>query len=419
MKSNKKLSNIYSNLHIGLYTYIIGIRDLASTLLVIMGSDKMFNKLSVKVPNNYKETYIKEIVQSNAKNIIVLGLIILAVQIGTYVYGLFVPFTQDADIMGTYYLFYRLTLIIDISLMAVLVFAYKKYGVEHKFTKVMMVIYLFLIHKWAMASAVFDQFQGEGVTIYFFSMFFIVILVNLTLTQTLMLFGSGYIAFVQLLKVYEPMIGDRSEVIMATGQFILFGIVIGHYIRELRKKNFIQQQSLEVMNKDLEFLSYYDPLSGLHNRRKWENEYYLMYKAAVNDNKLAGIIIIDIDYFKEYNDTYGHVEGDHVIKVVSNVVLSVMDGKHANVGRYGGDEFIISVYDMSNNEIIESIKCIKDSLRLRKIENINSKSSSELTLSIGWRNIIPEIGDQEWDLVAYADSDLYLQKKHRKLRNVN
>lgn len=379
----------------------------------------MLNKLSVKVPNDYKDAYIKEVVQSNAKNIIVLGLIILAVQIGTYVYGLYVPFTEDVDIMGTYYLFYRLTLLVDISLMTILIYTYKKNGVQHDFTKIMMVIYLFLIHKWAMASAVFDQFQGEGVTIYFFSMFFIVILVDLTISQTLMLFGSGYIAFIQLLLFYKPMIGDRTEVILATGQFILFGIIIGHYISELRKKNFIQQKSLEVMNKDLEFLSYYDSLSGLYNRRKWENEYYLMYKAAISENKLTGIIIIDIDYFKEYNDTYGHVEGDKVIKIVSNVLLSVMDGKNVNIGRYGGDEFIISLYDMSNAEIIECIKCIKDSMRLRKIENINSKSSSMLSLSIGWRNIIPEIGDKEWDLVAYADSDLYLQKKYRKLRNVN
>lgn len=379
----------------------------------------MFNNIIMRVPAKYKKEYENHIKESNIKNIIILGLVILVVQLVTYVYGLAYPFTNDVEVMNVYYFYYIASLFFDVFFMVVLILLVKNLGMKSNLTAYMMVFYLMLIHKWAMSTAIFDQFQGEGITVYFFSMFFIVILVDLSLVQMSLLFGSGYILFIQLLYFYSGQIGDSSEVIQAAGQFILFSIIIGYYIHLLRRKNFLQNESLKEMNKELEYLSYYDSLSGLYNRRKWELEYYLMHKDAVEEKKRIGMIIIDIDCFKQFNDTYGHVQGDKIIKTVSSVLTTVMDDQNANIGRYGGDEFVISIYDKDNQSIEKLISIINESIERKKILNKNALNSKYLTLSIGWKNIIPDEGDSEWDLVSFADRDLYIQKKYRTLKHVN
>jgi len=144
-----------------------------------------------------------------------------------------------------------------------------------------------------------------------------------------------------------------------------------------------------------------------------------MFKEAVEEKKLIGLIIIDIDYFKQFNDAYGHVQGDEIIKIVSNVLTNIIPDQNANIGRYGGDEFVVSIYNMDNESMTKLVQKINDSIESMKIINKNALDNKYLTLSIGWKNIIPEPEDGEWDLVSYADRDLYLQKKHRKLKHVN
>lgn len=174
-----------------------------------------------------------------------------------------------------------------------------------------------------------------------------------------------------------------------------------------------EKERMERQNQILMHEASIDPLTQLANRAllSQKAEYFLA-KAQKNGASL-GVEMLDIDFFKELNDTYGHQQGDHCLQLLAGI-LSSISGKHIFAARYGGDEFMVIYYGMSDQEILEKAAHIRDSILQMKIRNEHSKGSDYLSVSQGIMNSVPTPGNRIWDFTYGADYALYQMKQTGK-----
>lgn len=156
-----------------------------------------------------------------------------------------------------------------------------------------------------------------------------------------------------------------------------------------------------------------DELTKIYNRRYSSK---LISKLIQDDEILSiGYVMVDIDFFKEYNDYYGHSKGDEVIKEVATLLKNNLpDNSFAT--RYGGDEFTCIFVDRSDDEIITFVKSVQKELKDKNIVHLKSKNSKQLTLSFGIYNDTHVHACDELTLIRKADLALYQSKN--KGRNV-
>ncbi|GAB6073920.1 diguanylate cyclase [Nautilia lithotrophica] len=152
-----------------------------------------------------------------------------------------------------------------------------------------------------------------------------------------------------------------------------------------------------------------DPLTNLFNRRHLENILPMLVATAQRRNEKIAFLMIDMDYFKKVNDTYGHKAGDTVLKTLANILINNVR-KSDIVIRYGGEEFLI---------ILQNIKHPEDALKLaekirKNVENTRVQldhSIIQKTISIGI-SLYPEHCKQGWECIKYADMALYKAKEN-------
>lgn len=167
------------------------------------------------------------------------------------------------------------------------------------------------------------------------------------------------------------------------------------------------KKRLEQANEKLRILSNYDDLSNLPNRRYLFKYLGKEINLSFRQKKPLTLLIIDIDFFKEYNDNYGHIKGDHCLKTVAQLLNGALKRKSDFVARYGGDEFIIILPNTEKKGAIKIITEIQDAMAFANIKHNYSQAESRVTLSIGghttfgYKKYKPEI------LIKEADDSLY------------
>ena len=366
-----------------------------------------------KVPKKFQVSYLEEQIKYNFKNVVVIGIMVHLIQLFAYISTKMTPFSNDLLVMRGYYSFYAMMMLITIPYLLFMA-GYIKREKSKSVTAARLILgYVFLLMFWAMGVALADQFQGQDVVVYYVAIFFVAIVVDLSVKDFAIILLIVQGIFITLLPMYFDYIGDSVQVIDSSFQYIFFGVVIRYYVRELRKKNFVQNKRLEKLNDELYFLSFFDPLSELYNRRKWEEAYNKMHEKAKKEEMALDVIITDIDYFKQYNDTYGHVAGDQIIRDVSRILIEATEGYERNVGRYGGDEFALSLYHLAPGDSCKIVEAIQSKLMALSNENEYLSKSRKLSMSFGCCRIIPKFSDQPWDLIVEADQMLYREKASR------
>lgn len=165
--------------------------------------------------------------------------------------------------------------------------------------------------------------------------------------------------------------------------------------------------SIKELVSTLEERSKTDELTGIGNRRK------LYEFLGELDNKIdkgpLSVIFIDIDHFKKFNDGYGHLKGDIVLKKVASILNEVCSTRNSLVTRYGGEEFVI-VYQRSNEEdVLELVRDIQDRLEAENIEHLYSPVSKKVTLSIGVATT-NEVKGSANNILLKADEAVYASK---------
>ncbi|MBN2040339.1 MAG: diguanylate cyclase [Spirochaetes bacterium] len=178
----------------------------------------------------------------------------------------------------------------------------------------------------------------------------------------------------------------------------------------------IKSVSLEKANKELTRLSNTDDLSGLKNRRCFDNNIEHEWKNAIREKKPISLIFIDIDYFKKYNDHYGHQAGDSCIRLIADVIRQYSRRPLDLCARYGGEEFVILLPNLKTDDALKHAERIRESVAGLKIRHEYSEASHYVTISLGVAGLVPVKHSSPDLLIAAADKGLYKAKANGRNR---
>lgn len=175
-----------------------------------------------------------------------------------------------------------------------------------------------------------------------------------------------------------------------------------------RKK---QEQELETLKKQLEEYSYQDGLTGIANRRFFEDSYQREWLNAQREQQPLTLMLLDIDYFKQYNDHNGHLLGDACLKQIAQILKKSVSRPRDLVARFGGEEFVLILPDTSQASAIEVVERILQSIRTADICHSTSPLDQRLSVSLGVKTIIPTQKNDKMAFLKEVDQNLYLAKE--------
>lgn len=214
------------------------------------------------------------------------------------------------------------------------------------------------------------------------------------------------------LIVYDSILFKVGTILI----MVIFGVMIISFyvfksIQSDQSALEIATKKLKIANKKLENASYTDSLTGLHNRRYFNLVYDRELKRAKRNHSYITFMMLDIDYFKQYNDMYGHIEGDAALKCVAKVFKDILKRPSDFVFRLGGEEFGILFTETpeSNSAVIARNIC--DAIKAREVKHEGSKIGKFLTISIGVACCVADEALNEEILLTKADEMLYKTKE--------
>lgn len=166
----------------------------------------------------------------------------------------------------------------------------------------------------------------------------------------------------------------------------------------------------------LERISLIDGLTGIPNRREFDMKLGEEWRRAIRNGELISLIMMDIDFFKNYNDHYGHLAGDDCLRKVAKALVSTMKRPGDMVARYGGEEFACILPDTDTQGALIVAEMLLNSVSDLKIPHATSTVADHITISIGFASKLPDPGTSHESLILEADTMLYNAKKHGRKR---
>lgn len=193
--------------------------------------------------------------------------------------------------------------------------------------------------------------------------------------------------------------------------------VLRQRVRRLIQQSRLYQQ-LEIANSQLQRLATIDGLTQLANRRRFEEYIRQEWRLCMREKHPLSLILCDIDYFKPYNDNYGHQAGDSCLQQVA-AAISIETKRPADlVARYGGEELVVVLPDTDALGAMIVAQRIRSNIKKLQIEHKASSVSHYITLSLGVASMIPQLNTLPSDLIEAADQALYEAKKQGRDRAV-
>jgi diguanylate cyclase (GGDEF)-like protein len=225
----------------------------------------------------------------------------------------------------------------------------------------------------------------------------------------------------------------ETRLFLALCTFILVGLsVTGYAVRvhqlkgnEKRLTALVDQrtaelvkktQQLEVANDKLEKLATLDGLTNIANHRRFQDFLGHEWQRSQRQQTPVSLLLMDVDFFKLYNDTYGHQGGDDCLKQVARVLAESVKRATDLAARYGGEEFAIVLSDTDDTGALAIAETVRSQIESLRIPHSASKVNQYVTLSIGVATAIPDIDTGQDSLIAAADQALYLAKEKGRNR---
>lgn len=167
---------------------------------------------------------------------------------------------------------------------------------------------------------------------------------------------------------------------------------------------------LREINNKLESISVCDGLTGISNRRHFDQYLELSWKNSIRSGKPLSLIMADIDYFKAYNDNYGHLKGDECLIKVAKAMVASINRPMDSVARYGGEEFAVVLPETDIDGAIVIAEEIRKNIEAMKQTHEYSSVAPYITLSLGVTSIIPSQLDTIGEFINNADKAMYKAK---------
>ena len=183
----------------------------------------------------------------------------------------------------------------------------------------------------------------------------------------------------------------------------LVGASVAYSLERTQRTSWLEARMLED-------LALRDGLTGIFNRRRFDERMQAFWRQALRDKKPLALLLIDIDCFKPFNDRYGHQAGDEVLKSVAAVLHRAARRPLDVAARYGGEEFAVALYDPTREYAASLGTRILEDVRLLAIHNSGSTVDKVVTVSVGLAYIVPTEGRSVEGFIQLADEALYTAK---------
>lgn len=204
--------------------------------------------------------------------------------------------------------------------------------------------------------------------------------------------------------------GREDELGELSRSFNIMGKKLTELVSHLEVEVDLRTIELQERNEMLEGLSFLDGLTGIANRRKFDTALESSWQLAYRQQMPLSLIMLDIDFFKNYNDTYGHQAGDDCLKAIASLLNKKARRLSDLVARYGGEEFVIIVQSPESlSKVVDFAEDIRKSVENLKIEHVASPFK-DVTLSLGIVYAIPTKDVSSIAFIERADKALYQAK---------
>lgn len=180
-----------------------------------------------------------------------------------------------------------------------------------------------------------------------------------------------------------------------------------------RKKT---EEKLLALQKELEALSFKDGLTNIANRRRFDASLELEWDSAIRLRQPLSILLFDIDFFKQYNDLYGHVQGDRCLVDIAQTLSLALDGPRDLVARFGGEEFIVLLPGADASVALKVAERCQRLIQKQAIVHAHSPHDQRVTVSVGVGTVVPDEHIKPSQFLEQVDQRLYLAKKNGKNR---
>ena len=167
--------------------------------------------------------------------------------------------------------------------------------------------------------------------------------------------------------------------------------------------------ALELANQQLAALSTTDSLTGIANRRRFDEVLQTELRRAARSHQAVALLMLDIDYFKNYNDHYGHLSGDDCLRQIGQVLQAQMRRASDLAARYGGEEFAVILFDSNSDAANVMAENIRKAIAALNIAHATSPFG-HVTCSIGGTTLLAEDNVSPLALLKMADAALYMAK---------
>jgi diguanylate cyclase (GGDEF)-like protein len=220
--------------------------------------------------------------------------------------------------------------------------------------------------------------------------------------------GSSLLVFISYF-ISAAAVGLPASVQVIDAGVLIFTNMIGamvcYTLERATRTNYLEERMLiETASRD--------GLTGIHNRRLFDEHVDRIWPQATRDRASLGLLLIDIDHFKAYNDYYGHQAGDECLRQVAWCLSRCSRRPLDITARYGGEEFAIVLYEADRSHVEEASRRIQAEIEaLALVHAASPAASRRLTVSIGAACIVPKAGRTQYGFIQLADEALYDAKE--------
>lgn len=271
---------------------------------------------------------------------------------------------------------------------------------------------VFWLNIGAVISGWVDQMMHGQITVFMFACFTIASMLYFKRVEVVLMYIQSYITFIILLNIRQ----HNNELLIASyvnsGMIVILSCFISLAVSKLMYKYYEKKFRLEIANKRLLNLSIIDDLTGIYNRRHFFEMFINEYRRSFRSKQPISVLLLDIDFFKNFNDYYGHIKGDNCLRDVAQAINKECKRPADIFARYGGEEFVVILPDTNLNGAKEVAQRLIYAVASLDIPHEASLVSSKVTISVGVGTVTPlEITDY-MNLLDRADKALYKAKEN-------
>ncbi|MFN2353486.1 MAG: diguanylate cyclase [Desulfopila sp.] len=212
-----------------------------------------------------------------------------------------------------------------------------------------------------------------------------------------------------LLQPYHDLLTEYRKLYRQTRRLVKMG---DRTQKDLNELNTELQKHKEILSR----MSYADGLTGIANRRKFNETIETEWKKAARNKTLLALVILDLDFFKPYNDNYGHSAGDDCLVQIAGALSEAVKRPGDLAARIGGEEFAVLLPETDSSGAVNVARRIQDNIEALGIVHEFSLVSTVVTASMGVAAMVPDTELSYNELVETADQQLYAAKEEGRNR---